>query len=98
MSSSSSDLALVEVSTNDRPRHRSPDINKSPTANAIRETRAKLTGTSLRRLREGLFKLQLQLVQDMVTGGVNIARVAAVSDCARALEVVEVLQVGTRER
>jgi hypothetical protein len=96
--SSPPDLNLVEARTNDRVLPRSPRINKSPTANAIRETRAKLTGTSLRRLREGLFKLQLQLIQDMVTGGVNIARVAAVSDCARALEVVEVLQVGARER
>jgi hypothetical protein len=96
--SSSLDLALVEADTNDRPILRPPDINKSPTASAIRETRAKLTGTSLRRLREGLFKLQLQLLHDMVTSGVTIAKVATVAHCRAALEVVEVLQVGARER
>jgi hypothetical protein len=84
----------IEARTNDRP----PDINKSLTANAIRETRAKLTGSALRRLREGLFKLELTLIEDLITGGLSIPKVAAISHCACALEVIEVLQVGARER
>ena len=65
---------------------------------AIRASRAKLTALSLRRLREGLFKLELELLQDMVTGGINIARVTALSHCAHAIEVVDVLKVTARER
>jgi hypothetical protein len=79
-------------------RSRAPDSSKSETANGIRATRAKLTGYALRRLREELFKRQLLLLQDMVRDGVDSARVMAVSHCARALEVVETLQLGARER
>jgi hypothetical protein len=52
----------------------------------------------LRRLLEEVFKLELTLIEGMITGGINIARVAAVAHCARALEVLEVLQVGAGER
>jgi hypothetical protein len=45
-----------------------------------------------------LFKLELELLQDMVTGGINIARVTALSHCAHAIEVVDVLKVTARER
>jgi hypothetical protein len=96
--SSSPDRTIIEARTHDRALPRSPAINKSPTANVIRSTRAALTGTSLRRLREGLFKLELQLVEQMVVGGIDISRVTALSHCARALEVVEVLQTTARER
>jgi hypothetical protein len=84
----------IEARTNDRP----PDINKSATANAIRETRARLTVTALRRLREGLFKLELSLIEDMIASGIDISKVTSVSHCARVLEVVEMLQVTARER
>jgi hypothetical protein len=65
---------------------------------ATRASRAKLTALSLRRLRGGLFKLELELLQDMVTGGINIARVTALSHCAHDIEVVDVLKVTARER
>jgi hypothetical protein len=84
--------------TTDRAPARGPDVNKSPTANAIREKRALLTITSLRRLRERLFKLELELLEQMVTGGIDIPRVTALSHCARAIEVVDVLQTGARGR
>jgi hypothetical protein len=51
-----------------------------------------------RRLREGLFHLELQLLQDMVTGGIDISRVTALSHCAHAIEVVDVLKITARER
>ena len=79
-------------------RPRAPHISKGPVPTAIRASRAKLTALSLRRLREGLFKLELELLQDMVTGGINIARVTALSHCAHAIEVVDVLKVTARER
>jgi hypothetical protein len=77
---------LPGASTLATPSHRPPDSTKSPTVVAIRETRARLTAVSLRRLREGLFKLELQIVEDMVTSGLNRAKVRALSHCARALE------------
>jgi hypothetical protein len=80
------------------PSPRSPDLTKSPTVVAIREARQRLTASSLRRLREGLFRLELQLVEDMVTDGIDVPRVTALSHCARALDVVEKLKAGTRER
>jgi hypothetical protein len=45
-----------------------------------------------------LFRLELQLVTDMIQGGIDVPRVTALSHCARALEAVETLQAGTRER
>ena len=84
--------------TTDRAPPRPPDSSKSPTANAIRETRARLTQLSLRRVREGLYRLELQLIEELVTGGIDVPRVTALSHCARALEVVEMLQTGARER
>jgi hypothetical protein len=74
------------------------DSAKGPVRTAIRASRAKLTALSLRRLREGLFKFELELLQDMVTGGINLARVTALSHCARAIEVVDVLKLTNRER
>jgi hypothetical protein len=68
-------------------RPRAPHISKGPVPTAIRASRAKLTALSLRRL-----------LQDMVTGGINIARVTALSHCAHAIEVVDVLKVTERER
>ena len=77
---------------------RAPDPTKSETVIAIRAAVAKLSPLTLRRLREGLFKLELQLVSDMIEGGVDVVRVRAVSDCARCIEVVDQLQGGMRER
>jgi hypothetical protein len=74
------------------------DPTKSPTVVAIREACARLTAGSLRRLKESLFKLQLSLIEDMIVGGINVSKVAAVSHCARAIEAVDVLQVTGRER
>jgi hypothetical protein len=74
------------------------DSSKGPVPTAIRASRAKLTALSLRRLREGLFHLELQLIHDMVTGGINLARVTALSHCAHAIEVVDVLKLTNRER
>jgi hypothetical protein len=71
-------------------RQRAPDSSKGPVPTAIRASRAKLTALSLRRLREGLFKFELELLHDMVAGGINIARVTALSHCAHAIEVVDV--------
>jgi hypothetical protein len=74
------------------------DPTKSPTVVAIHEAGARLTAGSLRRLREGLFRLDLQLVTDMSQGGIDGPRVTVLSHCARAFEAVETLQAGTRER
>jgi hypothetical protein len=52
----------------------------------------------LRRLREGLFRLELRLIEDMIEGGVDVLRVRSISDCARCIEVVDQLQGGLRER
>jgi hypothetical protein len=76
------------------------DHSKSETVVAIRQSVARLSPLTLRRLREGLFRLELQLVDDMIVGGVDVARVTALSPlrprhrgrrsaperCARALE------------
>jgi hypothetical protein len=45
---------------------------------AIRASRAKLTMLSLRRLREELFRLQLQSIQDMIVGGHCVTAIAAI--------------------
>jgi hypothetical protein len=52
-----------------------------------------LTAVALRRLREGVFRLELQLVESMVAGDIDMAKVRALSHCSRALEVLDVLQV-----
>jgi hypothetical protein len=57
-----------------------------------------LTAVALRRLREGVFRLELQLVEDMVAGGIDMAKVRALSHCARTLDVLDVLSVTARER
>jgi hypothetical protein len=74
------------------------DRTKSDTVVAIRASVAKLSPLTLRRLREGLFRLELQLVGEMIAGGVDVPRVTALSHCARAIEVVDLLQSGVRER
>ena len=79
------------------PRQRAP-VDKNPTVVAIRESRAKLTGPDLRRLREGLFKLQLLFIERMVEGGVETAFVAGLADCTAALAAIERLETTTRER
>jgi hypothetical protein len=68
----------------------------SATATEIREIRAKLTPQSLRRLKEHLFKLQLSLITNMIAGDINTAKISTISDCARVIEVLDVLQVSTR--
>lgn len=75
-----------------------PDTSKSETVAAIRASVAKLTPLSLRRLKENLFALELKLVGDMIEGGVDILRVQALSHCSRAIEVIDQLQNGVRER
>jgi hypothetical protein len=44
------------------------------------------------------FKLELQLIESMVTDGIDLAKIQAVSHAARCLEVLDVLQVTARER
>lgn len=68
------------------------DHTKGDTVQAIRAAVTRLSPISLRRLREGLFKLQLQLLEDMVVSGIDVPKVQAVSHCARAIEVVDQLQ------
>lgn len=80
------------------PAARAPDPTKSETVVAIRASVAKLTPLTLRRLKENLFALELQLVTDMVEGGVDLLRVQGLSHCARCIEVVDQLQNGVRER
>ena len=65
------------------------DHTKGDTVQAIRAAVTRLSPISLRRLREGLFKLQLQLLEDMVVSGIDVPKVQAVSHCARAIEVVD---------
>ena len=74
------------------------DQSKSETAIAIRASVARLSPISLRRLKENLFRLELSLVEDMITGGVDPMRCQAISHCARTIEVVEQLQGGLRAR
>jgi hypothetical protein len=75
-----------------------PSPDKSETVVAIRAAVARISPLSLRRLKENLFALELRLVDDMITGGVDVMRVQALSHCARAIEVVDSLQAGVRER
>jgi hypothetical protein len=77
---------------------RSPDSTKRPTVVEIRSIGKKLTTISLRRLREDIFKLELSLLSQMVEGGVDAHRLAAVSHCTAAISAIEVLQSGARER
>jgi hypothetical protein len=77
---------------------RSPDPSKSETVVAIRQARTRLTALSLRRLKEGVFRLELQLIEAMVTDGVDLAKVQTVASAARCIEVLDVLQVTARER
>jgi hypothetical protein len=77
---------------------RAPDSSKSQVVVEIRDRVAKLSPLSLRRLKENLFALQLKLVDDMITDGVDVLRVQALSHCSRAIEVVDSLSAGARER
>jgi hypothetical protein len=77
-----------------RAAHRSPDPSQSPTVKAIRETRAKLTTITLRRLREQLFRLELSLLEQMVERGVNLELVAVAANTAKVLETIERLEAG----
>jgi hypothetical protein len=77
---------------------RSPDSAKRPTVVEIRTIGLKLTMLSLRTLREDVFKLQLSLLQQMVEGGVDPQRIAAIAHCATVISTVETLQSGARER
>lgn len=74
------------------------DRTKSPTVVEIRASVARLSPISLRRLREGLFRLELQLIEDMIVSGIDIPKVTAIAHCARAIEAVDQLQGGLRER
>lgn len=65
---------------------------------AIRASRAKLTMLSLRRLREELFRLQLQSIQDMIVGGVEVSKIAELSHCATAIAAIDTLQRTAHER
>jgi hypothetical protein len=78
------------------PAARAPDPSKSPTVIAIRETRAKLTTITLRRLREQLFRLELSLLEQMVESGVNLELVAVTANTAKVLETIERLETGPR--
>jgi hypothetical protein len=77
---------------------RSPDSSKRPTVVEIRTIGRKLTTISLRKLREDVFKLQLSLLQQMIEGGVDPHRIAAIAHCAQVISTVEMLQSGARER
>jgi hypothetical protein len=48
------------------------DPTKSETVVAIRASVARLSPLTLRRLREGLFRLELQLIEDMVIAGIDV--------------------------
>jgi hypothetical protein len=74
------------------------DPSKSETVVAIRGSVARLSPITLRRLKEGLFRLELQLVDDMIVGGVDVARVTALSHCCNAIAAVDQLQSGVRKR
>ena len=63
-----------------------------------RASRAKLTMLSLRRLREELFRLQLQSIQDMIVGGVDVSKLAEPSHCATATAAIDTLQGTAPER
>jgi hypothetical protein len=78
----------------DRARTRSPDSSKSPTVTAIRATRARLTPITLRRLREQLFKLELELLEQMIERGVDLTLVAVVANTTKVLEAIERLEAG----
>jgi hypothetical protein len=75
-----------------------PDVNKGPTANAIRATRARLTPITLRWLREDLFRLELSLLEQKVENGVDLTVVAVLANTSKVLETIDQLQTGTRER
>ena len=74
------------------------DRTKSETVTQIRATVARLSPLSLRRLKENLFALELQLVNDMIIDGVDVLRVQALSHCCDAIAAVDQLQGGLRAR
>lgn len=74
------------------------DLTKSDTVQQIRATAARISPLSLRRLREGLFKLQLQMIEDMITGGVDPMRAVALSHVHNAIAAVEQLGGDLRTR
>jgi hypothetical protein len=49
-------------------------------------------------LREDVFELQLSLLQQLVEGGVDPKRIAAIAHCAQVISTVETLQGTARER
>jgi hypothetical protein len=62
-------------------------------------SRAKLfTQSDLRELREALFKLELATLRQLIDDGLNTGQIGLVADIARAIEAVEQLQPGARER
>jgi hypothetical protein len=65
---------------------------------AIRPSRVKLTMLSLRRLREELFPLQLQSIQDMIVDGVDVSKIVELSHCATAIAAIDTLQCTAHER
>jgi hypothetical protein len=64
----------------------------------IRAATARISPLSLRRLREGLFKLELQIIEDMITGGIDPVRVTALSHYCNAIAAVEMLSGDLRTR
>jgi hypothetical protein len=65
---------------------------------AIRAAVAKLSPLSLRRLREGLFKLQLQLIEDMITTSIDVPKVTAITHVCRTIDAVDMLSSDLRAR
>ena len=55
------------------------DHSKSPVVTEIRATVARLSPLLLPRLKENLFRLELSLIQEMISGGVDPLRCQAVS-------------------
>lgn len=74
------------------------DLTKSDTVIAIRASVARLSPLSLRRLGEGLFRLELQLIEDMIVAGIDVPEVTAISHVCRTIEAVDQLRGGLRGR
>jgi len=74
------------------------DPTKSETVVVIHASVARLSPITLRRLREGLFRLELQLIEDMVITGIDVPKVTAISHVCGTIEAVDQLAVGRRER
>jgi hypothetical protein len=64
---------------------------------AIRASRTKLTMLSLPRLRGELFRLQLQSIQDLIVGGVDVSKLAELSN-PTAIAAIDTLQGAAHER